>query len=578
MKKVFSHSWTALVSCAITLFLFSSCENSINRDYDLTKEIDMTINLLQGFEAPVGSVSAVSITDLLEMDVADTELIIADEKGNLSIQYGGDEHFNIDNIDFGSWARQAFAPVRIDFPLSRFNLSGFQLPGTILSYSELIGDPFYASLSTCFESEIPKEIIDVEYVDFHEEISLNFSTIPMPAYIKAGLRIKFPEYVSIQNYYEHPEFIVENDNTIVLVQDVKTPADLTFFLNRVHLPEGALKDGRIEMDLGLELEGDVYVNTDEFTDLSKDLEIVVSSDEFLFKPKSASVKIDAEFEPTGTEIEIPELPDFFTDDNICLDLCDPTLFLTVKNWTDLQFELQAEGTAHQSSLSPSVSLGTDPQILIKRQSDNKYLISTTAADVEDGIVNIVRPVIRDMFKEIPEKISIDGMKLKLADEYAHFNLGVSYQVQYEYLLNLPLTFGEELNIQYTFDVNTYDVDLEAGVSNSILNLELVNSLPITFDLDVQALDSEDNPIEWIEFDLDAKIASGTQDSPTVSPVVLTFKSHKEQISFAGLRFKVSATAASADHLGVSLNKNQGIELRNLTLSVPDGITINPENF
>jgi hypothetical protein len=144
------------------------------------------------------------------------------------------------------------------------------------------------------------------------------------------------------------------------------------------------------------------------------------------------------------------------------------------------------------------------------------------------------------------------------------------------MLKLPLTFGDALNIQYTFDVDTYNLNLEAGITDANLNFELVNSIPITFDLEVEALDYENNPVEWLKFDLDAKIASGTQDAPVTSPVSLNFKSERNLIKFAGLRFRFKGTAPSAEHLGVSLNQNQGIELKSLKLSLPEGITINPD--
>ncbi len=580
MKKAVSFLGKALVCGATFLFSFTSCEKYINEDYDLTKDIDMTVNLLPGLEVPVGNVSKVSLADLLDMELADNDLISADDNGNLTIQYGDNLQFSIETIDFGSFERQSFEPVYIGFPLSRYNLSGTLLPGITLSYSDLTGVPFTASTSTGFEAEIPDVIADIESVDMHTEVTLTFSSSEGKAYVKSGFRIQFPEYVSVQNYYENPEFIVENGNTIVLVQDVPTPIELTFFLNRIVLPAGALADGKIAMNLHLELEGDVYINTDDFTDLSKDIDIVISTNDILLKPSSASIKIDAEFEPEGTEIEIPELPDFLVDNNVCLDLYDPTLYLSVDNWTDFQFGLQAEITSYQSTLSPSVSLGTDPEIIIGRQSTHNFLISSRVKNVEDGVVNIVRPTFRDMFREIPERISIDDMKLIFSpdEEFFHFNLGVSYSVGYEYMLTLPLIFGESLNIQYTFDVNISDVDLEPGISNAVLDFELLNSVPVTFDLVVEALDTEDNPIDWIDFDLNAKIASGTQDAPVASPVSLNFKSHKEKIAFSGLRFTISAAAPSAEHLGVSLNKNQGIELKNLTLTVPEGITINPENF
>lgn len=577
MKKVFSNLWTVLVCGAAALISFASCESSINEDYDLTKDIDMTINLLQGLEAPAGNVSKVSITDLLGMEIADTDLVAIDGNGDLSIQYGDTGEFEIDEIDFGTWERKTFDPINVTFPLSRINLSGIPQSGISLSYSELTGKQFSASTSTDFEAELPEEVTDVRYVDFHTELTLKFSTTGGKVYMKSGMKIEFPEYISIQNYYQHPEFTVENDNTIVLLQDVPTPAELTFFLNRVNLPEGAVIDRKIDMDIELNIEGDVFIYTDEFVDLSNDIDIIVSVNDFILKPANASLRIDADFEPEDIELQTPQLPDFLTGEDTCLDLlCAPSLYLTVNNWTKFEFGLQAQITAHHSSLSPSVSLGTDPQILIKSESDNKYLISSEKQDVDADVVNIVRPSLKDMFKEIPERISIDDMKLNFTDDYFDFNLGVGYLIQYDYMLKLPLTFGDALNIQYTFDVDTYNLNLEAGITDANLNFELVNSIPMTFDLEVEALDYENNPVEWLKFDLDAKIASGTQDAPVTSPVSLNFKSERNLIKFAGLRFRFKGTAPSSEHLGVSLNQNQGIELKSLKLSLPEGITINPD--
>ena len=580
MKKVVSYLGKAIVCCTTSLLAITSCEEYINEDYDLTKDIDLTVNLLQGLSAPVGNVSKVSVTDLLEMDLVETDLIKADEKGDLSIQYGDVEHFEIDKIDFGSWERQTFEPINIGFPLSRFNLSGYQIPGTILSYSQLMGAPFSVSTSTHFETEIPEQITGIEYVDFFTDVVLSFSTTQGKAYLKSGLKIHFPEYVLVQNYYDYPEFVVEDGNTIVLVKDMPTPADLKFLLNRIALPEEAFAEGRIVLDLEVGFEGDVYVNTDDFTDLSQDINITVSTNDILLKPTSASVRINAEIEPAGTEIVIPDLPDFLAEGNVCVDLYDPALYLAVDNWTDFQFGLEAEITAHQSSMSPSVSLGTDPQICIERQSTHKYLISSREKDVEDNVVNIVRPSFRDMFREIPERISIDDMKLKLnsGEGYFHFNLGVSYQVDYEYMLTLPLAFGENLNFNYDYDIDLKNIKFSTMIDQAIMTLDLVNSIPLAFDLDVEAIDYNGNPVEGVNLDVDAKIASGTHDSPVTTPVTLNLSTTEESISLGGIRLKLSVSAPAAEHLGVALNMNQGIELKDVSLSIPSGVTFNIENF
>ena len=98
----------------------------------------MTINLLQGLEAPAGNVSKVSITDLLGMEIADIDLVAIDDNGDLSIQYGDTGEFKIDEIDFGTWERKTFDPINVTFPLSRINLSGIPQSGISLSYSEYI--------------------------------------------------------------------------------------------------------------------------------------------------------------------------------------------------------------------------------------------------------------------------------------------------------------------------------------------------------------------------------------------------------------------------------------------------------
>ena len=53
MKKVISYMWKSLVCCATSLLALTSCEEYINEDYDLSKDIDMTVSALPGLTVPV---------------------------------------------------------------------------------------------------------------------------------------------------------------------------------------------------------------------------------------------------------------------------------------------------------------------------------------------------------------------------------------------------------------------------------------------------------------------------------------------------------------------------------------------
>jgi hypothetical protein len=39
---------------------------------------------------------------------------------------------------------------------------------------------------------------------------------------------------------------------------------------------------------------------------------------------------------------------------------------------------------------------------------------------------------------------------------------------------------------------------------------------------------------------------------------------------------IKASGPAEDQVGTALNKNQGLEIKNISLSVPDGITINAQ--
>ena len=105
-------------------------------------------------------------------------------------------------------------------------------------------------------------------------------------------------------------------------------------------------------------------------------------------------------------------------------------------------------------------------------------------------------------------------------------------------------------------------------------MDVVNSIPLKFITRVWALDSEGYPIYWLDATSDDyTIASGTQDSPVTTNMTWKISTERNYVKFSGIRILYNAFAASEEHIGVPLNKKQKIEIRNLTLNLPDGITI-----
>lgn len=576
MKKTVNFSRRMLV-CGITSLLFvASC---VNGEYDLNREIDTEINVLPGLTVPVGSVSKVAVSDLFGL----SDDITTDTDGNLKLQITGEETFTIGSgelLSFESYIPedQMFEPVVMNFPLSLVNLPGGAFQGMSFSYSELTGSPLSTSTSMNFEADLPEEIVDVRSVSFFEDVSLNLES-DARVWLKSGFRITFPEYVVIQNYLEYPEYQVEDKHTIVLLQDVPSPSELNFYFNRIYVPEGAFADGKLRLNLEVGFEGDMYVNADDLAGLTGDIEVTAAMKGFVCRPATAELKVNYVAENEDTDLEIEDLPAFLAENKASIGIYDPTLYLTIHNWMDMSFGLQTDITSYMSSSSATVSLGKDKMIDVAAASDLTLAISSHELDVEEGAVNIVDPAVRDMFREIPDRVSVHDMLIRYSEDYFDYQLGVNgYRVGYEYRLDLPLAFSENAALRYVFDVDTDDVDYDAVADSLVLDMDLVNSIPMSFDFTVMALDSEAYPVDGLEFSSDSRIASGTPESPVVTPVTLTLTPRKGSVRFNALRFTVTASAPSPEHVGVPLNINQGIELRNISLSLPDGITINTENL
>lgn len=61
MFSEFTYIRTAFLFCTATLLAFVSCDGFINEDYDLSKDIDMTVSGLQGLSVPLGSAKAITL-------------------------------------------------------------------------------------------------------------------------------------------------------------------------------------------------------------------------------------------------------------------------------------------------------------------------------------------------------------------------------------------------------------------------------------------------------------------------------------------------------------------------------------
>ena len=178
---------------------------------------------------------------------------------------------------------------------------------------------------------------------------------------------------------------------------------------------------------------------------------------------------------------------------------------------------------------------------------------------------------RDIVKVLPESISVSDINVATTEDYSDIVPGQSFTCSLDYQLYAPLAFGPDFRFVYTMDIET---SLEEfGLKSASMMMKVENTIPLTFNIETQALNSEGNPIESITVQMEGNIAAGIQSSPSKNEVKLTLTSADDEISFQSLKLKFTATAPSSQFQGVPLNKNQYINISSVSLKLPEGINI-----
>jgi hypothetical protein len=127
----------------------------------------------------------------------------------------------------------------------------------------------------------------------------------------------------------------------------------------------------------------------------------------------------------------------------------------------------------------------------------------------------------------------------------------------------------------------YDVELgfegAVGVDSLIMTMDMVNSIPLDFDMKGMVLDSKGNEVKDAKVDLNCKLLSGTLDEPVSSPVRIVVSTENHITDFATLRLHFNATSAD-DIQGEVLNMSQGLAINNIHVSLPQGIKLDFTNM
>ena len=589
MKKYYSLFKLPLTAVMGVALLFSSC---IDQDYDISNGIVADGTLFENAAAPIGNVDKITIDKLLFSENNSDSGISYNSDGDLYIDFaGGDasvaisiEKFEIPGIDLESQNIAFNIPEEIaGLPTG---MLGTLFP--VVKYSDVVDGGLSFAMDLGIDSDLPEGIDAVAEVDLDAELQCKFSVNQGIMYVSEGFEFIFPDFLEISSaassdiYEVVASHIVRFKKDAVLSKD--SPIALSLDLNRITVAENAVKTDyngtrKIEMDGSVKVEGDFYIKTADYQTIPENLNIVIDINSNEIAVTEVLASLETEVEIPDEDIIVGELPELFSGKNVCVDLYNPVISLALENGSPFDFALDADITAYNASGIHNIHIGSDGvkndnYVDVPAGASKSYHFSRRKmTTVPSGDENIVIPALGDLITEIPDRVSIHDMNVAVENGMAKVKTGTEYKVAMAYSLSSPLAFGEELYLSFTEDIKDLNLKLDMNIKSAELDMVLVNSVPVDFDITAVCLDAYGNEDPQTRVYIDKTIAAGSHVSPTSTPVVLKIENGREALDVSSLRLTMTATSVNPDFHGVCLNRNQGLEINDIVLRLPDGIGV-----
>ena len=573
-----------------------SCTDS---DYDLSN-VDMTVGLGGGeLKLPVSSSDVIPLKEVLKF--SDSEVVDTIEGGDYMFAKNGDAvspaHPEIDRITVMKLNSQGF-----DFDLgsilqnaisgSSSSTKGMKRIRVNITESKIVNTFEYGGPQ-------PQEVEELKeaYITAKMKLTIRFSENLKKLVGTVGeMKITLPTYMS----FEAEGSGFEKEGTSLVFKDISTSEDLSVAISINKLSMGTQpdelgklesKDNYITMDGNLKLEAKI-------TDVSLNLSGVDYSDckiesELEMDDAVMLDKVTGRFAPTIDlsnlgEANITGLPDFLTEGDVCIDLDNPQIALTLESDLTVGGELAGNIKYWRNGQEGSFSLPKPIKLKAPTENSgemsvNRICICRDKSKVDPTMYDQVIETenIKDLlYPKIIDKIAFSGAATADKNNVYTYELGKTYTVQPSYRLESPLAFGEDAKIVYTEKFEDWNKDIKDFdvTDGTCIVMEAVVENRIPVHLNVEAIplgiDGSELPSNVIKVDIDADIKAspnGTDVATSDLHIVLTpAKQGLKKLN--GIKIKVSGAAKDANGnnpvKGITLNaRKHSLVLQNIRLSL-----------
>lgn len=572
-------SGIAMLSAAVSV---NSC---LNEDYDLTKDIDTNISIDGDISAPLGNSEFILVDDFLNLGNDAADVLKTDSSGNYYISVTGRGTSSDVELPFLSFSDEL---VTDGGYIARIKKSELPLPSSGMVPATPYTKHFNVSSTPMTVNEdVPHEIRAVKDAEVSGVVNISLTVTTGKATL-SDLIIDFPEYLEFADVKDAGLNFNPDGNLLTIKSPQISTVAKNYYLNVVGIDFDKIPSGqgflssqhKIVLNDEIKLSAfDVNAVLSDFgttveaipNEIVTDIDISISS----LIVKTALVKLDPDIVIDPFISNVGELPDFLSGDDVVLDLYNPVLKLNIDNRTPLKLNLNADIMSYKGADHRTAHVGNangGEAIALTPSGMNRLYVSKTGEGVPTGFASVVVPDFSSLISIVPDRIGVENIDVEAADEFVTLTSGGRYNVVYDFELAAALAFGKDVKIVYSTDFtgwnetfNPNDESFALEIRDADVKFDFVNMIPMTISLDAAAIDVDGNVISGIKVTLNGDIPAGSVEKPSTSALTLNLEGSAEQMrKLDGLRLNLTGSDPGTMS-GVCLNKNQGVQFKNMKI-------------
>ena len=438
--------------------------------------------------------------------------------------------------------------------------------------------------------------------------------IPFQKFVfKKGTEISLPEFLKFSSC-SNADFTLTDGNKLVANKDVNVPMgtgiSFNLALQALDMGNGVATSGSLPLVGNVAVDGTISIDPADFTGETTEIDLTAyPAVAALLSPSgSHTIVMVKDNTPLGTfavtcnynasnvalknatiQLSKNAIPSFdgnygFPIENLPaelnspgnnIELSDVEVNLSVDSTLPFAFDLNADLDAVGNRV---YKLGP---LSFAANAETKYVLGDFAKDETVNGINYKKVAgLGQILSPIPSRIEVKNFDIGFDEsQWITAESGKNYTGTFKAGVKAPFAFSSNTSLSLGYEMNDLNVDLSVageylkGDTKAVIKMQAINEIPLKFGLNIVAQDADKKPIEGVRITPDViEIAAGSLAKPVTTTPEITIVLPSGAKLIKGMSIEFTATVDS-EHAGTPLNKNQSLTLKNIKLSLPDGVTM-----